>query len=572
MLDRRRFLAFVAAAGVADTTFPSALWRQLRAQAPGGQQQAPRVVTREMVAAAEKIAGLEFTDVERDLMLDNLNNALQSYTQLRRLPLPNGVPPAVRFSPLLPGRTVARAERRRRSPRLPRRKVIRPGGAAELAFLPLVDLAELVRTRQVGSVELTRLYLERLKRHDPTLLCVVNLTEERALKQAEAADREIGAGRYRGPLHGIPWGAKDLLAVPGYPTTWGSPLFRNQVLETTATVVERLDAAGAILVAKLTLGEFAMGDVWFGGMTKNPWNTQQGSSGSSAGPGAATAAGLVGFSIGTETLGSIVSPSTRNGVTGLRPTFGRVSRHGAMALSWTMDKVGPMCRSVEDCAVVFQAIRGPDGKDPTVIDAPFIWDPARSLSSIRVGYLKGAFDQDRPQKALDDAALDALRGLGFAPVAVEMPADLPIGAMRIILSAEAAAAFDDITRDNRDEQMVRQVAGAWPNIFRSSRFIPAVEYIQANRARTLLMERMEQIFEQVDVFITPSFGGSVLLATNLTGHPALVLPSGFTPEGTPVSISFIGKLFGEAELCRVAMAWQEATGWHRRKPDGFIDD
>ena len=231
-----------------------------------------------------------------------------------------------------------------------------------------------------------------------------------------------------------------------------------------------------------------------------------------------------------------------------------------------------MCRSVEDCAVVFQAIRGPDGKDPTVIDAPFDWDSARSLSSIRVGYLKAAFDQDRPQKALDDAALDALRGLGFSPVAVEMPADLPIGAMRIILSAEAAAAFDDITRDNRDEQMVRQVAGAWPNSFRSSRFIPAVEYLQANRARTILMERMEQIFEQVDVFITPSFGGSVLLATNLTGHPALVLPSGFTPEGTPVSISFIGKLFGEAELCRVAMAWQEATGWHRRKPDGFIDD
>jgi Asp-tRNA(Asn)/Glu-tRNA(Gln) amidotransferase A subunit family amidase len=418
-------------------------------------------------------------------------------------------------------------------------------------------------------VELTRLYLDRLKRFDPTLLCVTTLTEARALRQAEAADAEIAAGRYKGPLHGIPWGAKDLLAVPDYPTTWGSPLFRNQMLSTTATVVERLDAAGAVLVAKLSLGELAMGDVWYGGTTKNPWNTSQGSSGSSAGPGSATAAGLVGFSIGTETLGSIVSPSTRNGVTGLRPTFGRVSRHGAMALCWTMDKIGPMCRTVEDCALVFHAIHGTDGKDPTAIDAPFVWDPARSLSSIRVGYLKAAFDQDRQQKALDDAALDAFRGLGADPVVVEMPGDLPIGAMRIILSAEAAAAFDELTRDNRDEQMVRQVAGAWPNLFRSARFIPAVEYIQANRARTVLMERMEKIFQQVDVFLTPSFGGNVLLATNLTGHPAISVPSGFTEQGSPVSVSFIGKLFGEAELCRVAMAWQEASGWHKRRPAGF---
>ncbi|HEX9895883.1 MAG TPA: amidase [Gemmatimonadales bacterium] len=569
MVDRRSFLAACVASGIADPVFPDALWGRLHAQAPaGGQQQAPKVVTREMVAAAEKVSGLEFTEAERDLLLDNLNNTLQSYRQLRSLPLPNDIPPAIRFSPVLPGRPAGGPAAK--PGRRPARKVARPSSEADLAFLPLADLAELVRTRQLGAVELTRLYLERLKRYDPTLLCVVNLTEARALRQAETADREIKAGRYKGPLHGIPWGAKDLLAVPGHPTTWGSPIFRNQMLDATATVVERLDAAGAVLVAKLALGEFAMGDVWYGGTTKNPWNTEQGSSGSSAGPGSATAAGLVGFAIGTETLGSIVSPATRNGVTGLRPTFGRVSRHGAMALSWTMDKVGPMCRTAEDCALVFQVIHGTDGKDPTVIDAPYSWDPVRPLSSIRIGYLKTAFDQERQQKALDDAALDALRALGVTPVEVEMPGNLPIGAMRIILSAEAAAAFDDLTRDNRDDQMVRQVANAWPNAFRSARFIPAVEYIQANRARTILMERMEKVFEQVDVFITPSFGGNVLLATNLTGHPALVLPSGFTLAGGPVSVSFIGKLFGEAELCRVAMAWQEATGWHRRRPAGFV--
>lgn len=569
MVNRRSFLTLCAATGVADLSFATALWREARAQAPAGPaSQAPARLTREMVTAAEQVAGLTFTDAERDLMLDNLNGALQSYGQIRGVSLPNHVPPAVQFSPILPGRRPAAAARpaRRRSRR---REVVRPASDTELAFLPVTDLAELVRTRRVTATELTRLYLGRLKRHDPTLLCVVNLTEERALRQAEQADREIAAGRYRGPLHGIPWGAKDLLAVPGYPTTWGSPIFRDQVLETTATVVERLDAAGAILVAKLTLGEFAQGDVWFGGTTKNPWNTEQGSSGSSAGPGSATAAGLVGFSIGTETLGSIVSPSTRNGVTGLRPTFGRVSRHGAMALSWSMDKIGPMCRSVADCALVLEAIAGPDGRDPTVVDAGFDWDPARPLGSLRVGYLKAAFDQERPQKPLDAAALEALRRLGVNPVVVEMPGDLPIGALRIILTAEASAAFDEITRDGRDDQMVRQVAGAWPNTFRSGRFIPAVEYINANRIRTLLMERMERVFDQVDVFITPSFGGNVLLTTNLTGHPAIALPSGFTEQGTPVSVSFIGRLWGEADLCRVAMAWQEATGWHRRKPQAF---
>lgn len=570
MTDRRRFLSLCAAAGVAPA-MASALWREAFAQAPppaspAGQAAAQARITAAHVAAAEAVAGLSFSGAEREMMLENLNQALESYARLHAVSIPNGVAPALGFNPLLPGRAVPAPSRPGRPVR---RRVTRPAAPEDLAFAGVADLADLVRTRQVTSVELTRLALDRLKRHGPALECVVTLTEERALRQAEAADREIAGGRYRGPLHGIPYGAKDLLAVPGYPTSWGSPVFKDQVLPETATVVERLDAAGAVLVAKLTLGELAMGDVWHGGTTRNPWNTGQGSSGSSAGSAAAVSAGLVPFAIGTETLGSIVSPSTRCGVTGLRPTFGRVSRYGAMALSWSMDKIGPMARSAEDCALVLQAIHGPDGRDGTVHPAPFAWDPARPVTSLRVGYLTAAFDADRPTRALDEAALEAVRSLGVAPVPVELPGDLPIAALRIILSAEAAAAFDELTRTNEDDRMVRQVAAAWPNVFRSARFIPAVEYIQANRLRTVLMQRLDALFESVDLFVTPSFGANVLLATNLTGHPALVVPSGFTAEGAPVSFSFIGRLFGEAELCLIGQRWQDATGWHRRRPPAF---
>jgi len=571
-LDRRAFFSLCAAAGIGTPVMAEALWHDLQAQAPAPpgppppqQQQQPLRVTLAMASGAAALYGLEFTEAELQMALQNLNNGLRSYEQLRGVTLTNDVPPALQFSPVLPGRSFAGPRPVQPPAPRPRPSVTRPASDEELAFRSLVELGELVRTRQVGAMELTRLSLDRLKRYDAQLFGVVNLTEERALRQAEDADREIAAGRYRGPLHGIPWGAKDLLAVPGYPTTWGSPIYQERIIDDTATVVERLDAAGAILVAKLSLGEFAQGDVWYGGTTRNPWNPEQGSSGSSAGPGSATAAGLVAFAIGSETLGSIVSPSTRNGVSGLRPTFGRVSRHGAMALSWSMDKLGPMCRSVEDCALVLEAIFGPDGKDPTVVAAPFAWDPTRPLDSLRVGYLKAAFDAPRNTKALDDAALEAARGL-FDLVEVEIPDDLPVGAMRIILTAEAAAAFDEITRSNQDDLMVRQNAGAWPNSFRSARFIPAVEYIQANRVRTLLMREMEKVFENLDVLLTPSFGGSVLLITNLTGHPGVCVPSGFTERNTPVSVSFIGRLFGEADLCRVAMAWQEATGWHRRHP------
>lgn len=572
MTDRRTFLSICTAAGLAPA-LSTALWNEAAAATPPAAwppgrpaaQQAVKLTTAQ-IAAAEVVAGLSFTEAEREMMLDNLNGALQSFTRLREVPIPYGVAPALAFNPVLPGWSPAPAPKPGTPPR---RTVTRPTAAADLAFLGVADLAELVRTRRVTATELTRLALDRLRRHGPTLECVVTLTEDRALRQAAEADREIAAGKYRGPLHGIPWGAKDLLAVPGYPTSWGSPVFKDQVLNEIATVVERLDSAGAILVAKLPLGELAMGDVWHGGMTRNPWNLKQGSSGSSAGSASATSAGLVPFTIGTETLGSIVSPATRCGVTGLRPTFGRVSRHGAMALSWSMDKIGPICRSAEDCALVLSAIHGPDGRDGTVHDVPFVWDPSRPLSSLRVGYLKAAFEAERPTRALDDAALEGLRGLGVTPVPVALPGDLPIAAMRIILSAEGAAAFDELTRTNQDDRMVRQVSGAWPNTFRSSRFIPAVEYIQANRLRTMLMQQLDVLFREVDVFITPSFGGNVLLATNLTGHPALVVPSGFTADGAPVSVSFIGRLFGEADLCLLGQRWQEATGWHRKRPPEF---
>ena len=392
------------------------------------------------------------------------------------------------------------------------------------------------------------MYLDRLKRHGPTLECTITLTEERALEQARRADEEIAAGRYRGPLHGIPWGIKDLLAVKGYPTTWGAEPYVDQVIDMDATVVRRLDEAGAVLVAKLTVGALAMGDVWFGGKTRNPWNLEQGSSGSSAGSAAATVAGLVGFSIGTETHGSIIPPSTRCGATGLRPTFGRVSRHGAMALSWTMDKIGPICRSVEDCALVFDAIHGADGLDPTVRDVPFVWDANIDVRNLRIGDLKSAFDEEPESEEGREWRRMDLRGARRAPLArrgaipFELPKGLPVSALRLILHAECAAAFDDLTRSGRDRLMEER--SSWPNTFRQARFIPAVEYIQANRVRTLVMAALDEAMRDIDVFVTPSYAGDVLLMTNLTGQPAVVLPNGFRADGTPVSISFIRQSLG----------------------------
>ena len=532
-------------------------------------------VTKAMLQAALELIGLNYTEAELDLLLQSRGQGGSdfsgrgdrrgSYEAIRGVSLPNDVAPALFFHPLPPATPAPnRAPRFTAAPA----DVKRPANLEDVAFWPVSRLAALLRTRQVTSVELTRMYLERLRRFDGQVHAVVTFTDSVALAAATRADREIAAGRYRGRLHGIPYGVKDLFAVPGYPTTWGAEPYRDQTLATTATVVRKLEEAGAVLLAKLSTGALAMGDYWYGGQTRNPWNLEQGSSGSSAGVGSAVAAGLVPFGIGTETLGSIVSPATRNGVTGLRPSFGRVSRAGAMALSWSMDKPGPMCRNAEDCAIVFNAIRGQDPADPISVGGPFPYDATAKIAALRIGYLKSAFEGDRPGIAFDQAVLDVLRGLGVQLTPIELP-DRPTNALRIILNAEAAAAFDELTRSNRDSLLSRQDAGAWPNSFRSARLIPAVEYIQANRVRQLLQQDMQRLLADIDVYVSPAFAGANLLVTNLTGHPCVAVPSGFQENGTPVSITFCGRMYGEAEALQVARAYQDATPWDERHPAAF---
>ena len=568
MHDRRRFMTFFAGTGVASTLFPGALWALVQQQ----QQQQQRI-TKDMLKAAEQMAGLEFTEAERDRMLQGLNNNLSTYELMRTVPLTNAVPPAIQFDPLVPGMKLPTVRKPLRFS--PATAVKAPKNLEEAAFWPVRNLATLVRSGQVSPVALTEMYIARLKKHDPTLHAVVNLTEERALKQARQAERDIKAGRYKGLLHGIPWGAKDLLTTKGYPTTWGASPYKDQVIDEDATVVQRLDVAGAILVAKLSMGALAQGDRWYGGMTRNPWRPEAGSSGSSAGPGSATAAGLVGFSIGTETQGSILSPSRVNGVTGLRPTFGRVPRTGAMALSWSMDKIGPMCRSVEDCAIVFNAIAGPDGQDMTIRDVPFNWDALRPLNTIKVGYFKREFErtENRQGKEFDDAVLEVMRKLGVQMVPIDFTIKAPVRALGIILNAESAAAFDDLTRGTKDDLMVEEPErSTWPNSFRQARLIPAVEYIQATRIRTLVMREMHEIMKDVDVVVSPTNAQGVIQLTNHTGHPAVNVPSGFTADNkTPVSVQFIGGLYKEAEALRVAKAYQDATDFHLQRPAGFTD-
>ncbi|HLP57967.1 MAG TPA: amidase [Candidatus Deferrimicrobium sp.] len=515
------------------------------------------------IKVAAKTIGMDFTADEVKLMEPDVKDNLDSYLTLRKFTLDNGTAPAIYFNPLVPDLKIEINAGPKVEWQLPEVKA--PANLDDLAFAPVTVLASLIKSRQVTSVQLTEMYLKRLKQYGPKLYCVITLTEELARAQARQADQEIAAGHYRGPLHGIPWGAKDLLAAKGIKTTWGSPPYKDLVPDIDAAVVKRLSEAGAVLVAKLSVGELAWGDVWTGGKTRNPWDIEQGSSGSSAGPASATAAGLVGFAIGTETWGSIVSPSTRCGVTGLRPTFGRVSRYGCMALSWTMDKIGPICRSVEDCALVFNAIYGPDGKDLAVKDFPFNWNPALDIKSLRIGYLAKAFEKDSKTKKYDMAVLETLRSLGVTLKPIELP-DFPVNSLGFILSAEAAAAFDELTRSGRDDLMVRQERDAWPNVFRHSRLIPAVEYIQANRFRVEVMQKMALLFKDIDVYISPTFGGDNLLLTNLTGHPCVVTPNGFDEKNHPLSITFIGNLFDEAKTLVVAKAYQDATGFHLQHP------
>jgi Asp-tRNA(Asn)/Glu-tRNA(Gln) amidotransferase A subunit family amidase len=520
-------------------------------------------ITAEVVQLASRLSGLTFNEAETDSMLSFLDEHRNSYQALRSRPIPNHIPPALYFNPLVPGAPLPTEQAKATFAAV--QGTTLPTNHDDLAFYTIPQLADLLKNRKISSEELTRFFINRLKRYDSTLHCVVSLTEELALQQARRADAEIASGTYKGPLHGIPYGAKDLLATKNYKTTWGSVIYKDQLIDQNATVIRRLEEAGAVLVAKLTLGELAWGDVWFGGITRNPWNPVQGSSGSSAGSASAVAAGLVPFAIGTETLGSIVSPSTVCGTTGLRPTFGRVSRAGAMALSWSMDKIGPIARSVEDCAIVFQSINGPDGIDLSVQQHPFAYRSDRGIKGLRVGYLHKDFARNYPFRAYDSLALYTLRQMGIELIPMELP-DYPVGAIRFVLDVEAAAAFDDITRNNQDDLMVRQVKQAWPNLFRAARFIPAVEYVQANRLRYQLMEEMALKMKDIDVYVAPSWAGANLTLTNLTGHPCVVVPNGFSPAGTPVSISFTGRLFGEASLLSVAKAYQEATTHHQKHP------
>jgi Asp-tRNA(Asn)/Glu-tRNA(Gln) amidotransferase A subunit family amidase len=626
LTTRRRLLAVTTAAGLSTTLFPGAL---LALATPPASAQSPKAadpetlapITPEMIEQALLLSGLHFTEDQRKLMVEGLTSDREAILTIRKLNLPNAVAPSLVFDPV-PGGTVLDTERK--PPRLGPAISIASVSASnedQVAFLTIRQLSELLRTRKLTSVDLTKLYLARLKRYDPTLHFVITLTEDRALKQAAAADAELAANKHRGPLHGIPWGGKDLLAVAGYPTTWGAGGFEDQHFDYNAEVVKRLDTAGAVLIAKLTMGALAQGDLWgskqHGARTRNPWNPKQGSSGSSAGSASAVSAGCVGFAIGTETLGSISSPSTRCGVTGLRPSFGLVPRTGAMALSWSMDKIGPITRSVEDCALVLNTIYGPDGHDLSVQPAAFNPDLTIDVRKLRVGYIKSAFDtptftppkppakplagkeldaynkrvaqrkayfaQEAYDAKFNTAALETLRSMGINLTPVDMP-DFPFGSIVPMLEAEAAAAFDDLTRSGRDSLLIGQAPYDWPNSFRTARLYSAVDYINAARARTLALAKMTEMFTPFDVIVTPS-DGEQLVATNLCGQPAVIVPNGIRgddappslhPEdgavnneggpGTPVSLTFLAPLYQDAKAVALAHAYQLKTGFHLLHP------
>jgi Asp-tRNA(Asn)/Glu-tRNA(Gln) amidotransferase A subunit family amidase len=533
-----------------------------------GDDAAPQITEADLVAT-ERVAGLHFTDAQRRLMVKRTAEIRSGLRSLRAAPADARLEPAFHFDPRLPDTAVPTG-----------RPVFRPTVAAcppynsnpeSVAFAPVTVLARLIRARKLTSTELTRMYLARLKRFGPRLNCVINLTEELAMRQAAAADAEIAAGHYRGPLHGIPWGAKDLLATRGIPTTWGARPYEHQVFDYDATVVRRLTEAGAVLVAKLSMGELAMGDVWFGGLTRNPWDSKRGSSGSSAGPGSAVAAGLVGFAIGTETLGSIVSPSVENGVTGLRPTYGRVPRTGAMALSWTMDKLGPMARGVEDCALVLHAVYGPDGQDVSTASVPFSWDPNRPLHDLRIGFDTIAFQavEKRPERAaVYQEVLKTLKGLGVQPVPVTLPRDEDAFGQiaELVIDCESAAAFADLTSSGKVDLLVSQGEYDWPNTFRVGATVPAADYLQAMRQRRRLQVAMAEAMRAVDLFVTVPFRSPSLVYTNLTGHPTLVTRCGMA-DGLPLSVEFTGQLYAEEAILRIARAYEQATHWHTQWPD-----
>ncbi len=588
--SRRKFLAAV----------PAAVAGAVAGQALAQGQQPPGPIKAEMIDCAEKLAGLDLHSDEEAAITNAVNQRLRTFQQMRDTQVPAVTEPAVMFKPSLPGKepkgpaTPGAAIRYAKPAATSLR---RPANLEDAAFWPVGHLAALIERRLVTSTELTRMYLARLRRYQPTLNFYVTLTEELALKQAEQADAEIKAGKYRGPLHGLPWGAKDLFATKGIPTTWGGEPYVDQVFDYDATIVERLREAGAVLVAKLTLGALAQGDRWFGGRTNTPWNPARGSSGSSAGPGSATAAGCVAFAIGTETRGSIISPATANGIVGLRPTYGRVSRYGAMALSNTMDKVGPMCRHVEDCVLVLNAIYGPDGRDGTVADAAFRWNPDAPLAGYRIAYVRTAFEpaadagraggaggaagaaagrggggrgglspeQQAERRKMYLDVLETYRTLGAKLEAVDLP-DLSLAnQINFILEVESAASFDELTRSGDVNLLASGISrSTWPNTFKAGRFVPAVEYIRAQRIRTILMQQMEAFMSKYDMLLSAG-SDSTLSVTNLTGHPAIALKCGISGD-TPVMLMITGRLYEEAALCRVALAFEQATPWKDRHP------
>jgi Asp-tRNA(Asn)/Glu-tRNA(Gln) amidotransferase A subunit family amidase len=587
---RRRFMAHFASLGLTSTLLPGALW--------AGMQQAgsPRV-TAAMLSEALKLSGLEFSDEERTAMVNNVNQSLTRYEALHNFHIPNDISPPFHFNPIVPGMKVNRT-------RLPFRisdnpAVKRPSNLEDVAFWPVRNLAELLRSKQVSSVELTTMYLERLKKYNKVLNCVVSFTDDLAMQQAKQADAEIKAGKYKGPLHGIPWGAKDIIAAKGYKTTWGSGAYKDQVLDYDATVIELLRDAGAVLIAKLTTGELAGGANWFGGRTNNPWNPAQASGGSSAGPGSATGGGCVGFSVGTETSGSILGPSSTCGVTGLRPTLGRISRYGVMALSWTQDRLGPMCRYAEDCAIVMQAIAKPDDRDMSVQDIPFNWNAHMDITKLRIGYVKKSFDANTNpvSKANDQATLDQLTKLGLKVTPIDIP-DFPISVTAH--DVEMAVFFDELVRSGRVKLMTSTTRGV---SFRANRLVPAVEYLQSQRARMMMMMQLAKATEGVDVFLIPRGGGggggarggataaadqdtpaaggrgargggggggngpvTASQQCNFATYPALAVPNGFTEAGLPTSMTFFARPFGETELLAVAKAYQDATTHHLKHP------
>lgn len=529
-------------------------------------QMLPQEITKENISNAERIIGLQFTDAERDSMLISLDEQLKNYENIRKVELANSVPPAIIFNPIPVGFVFPKEQQAIKFSDYSYVKM--PSDKNDLAFYTIGELAELIKTKQITSTELTKFFIDRLKKYDPVLHCVISFTEKRALDQAKKMDDEIAAGKYRGMLHGIPFGVKDLLATKDYKTTWGAMPYKEQFIDEDATVIKKLEDAGAVLCAKLTMGALAWGDVWFGGKTRNPWDTTQGSSGSSAGSASSVSAGLLPFAIGTETYGSIVSPSTVCGTTGLRPTYGTVSRTGAMALSWSMDKIGPICRSAEDLAIVFNAIHGLDEIDQTLYDVPFNYNPDINIRDLKVGYLKSDFDKQYDFHSNDSISLSKLKEMGIKLIPVDLP-KLPVNDLAIILSAEAAAAFDELTRSNMDDLLVRQIKNAWPNVFRAARFIPAVEYINANRIRFLLIQEMKKLMDEFDIIIAPSWEGDSSILTNLSGHPCVVLPNGFSKAGTPTSITFLGRLFDEGKLITFAKKYQDATDFHKKHPPMF---